>query len=213
VPAKANLAVTVDARAQAAGGGITVGRRVHTVRHGQGNTAWTERLETEVVGITGLTTSDQDGTVAHGRFHNRRDFQAHAINAVVVRQGDGRDDGPGGKPVFLTHAPVDTPVRLFDDDDDRRLIEHCGIKATKQPWDLGHPPQKHDRAMRVHVMFTWLMCALATAYRLEYEPEAMGGNPSAGSAGGASSWSRRGTACWSWRRGPRASFIWPNTRY
>ena len=56
VPAKDNMAVTVDARAQAAAGeGITVGRRVHTVRHGQGKTAWTERLETEVVGITGLT--------------------------------------------------------------------------------------------------------------------------------------------------------------
>jgi hypothetical protein len=36
-----------------------VGRRAHTVRHGQGNTARTERLETEVVGITGLTTYDQ----------------------------------------------------------------------------------------------------------------------------------------------------------
>jgi Transposase DDE domain len=53
VPAKANMAVTADARAQAAGAGVTVGRRVHTRRHGQGKTAWTERLETEVVGITG----------------------------------------------------------------------------------------------------------------------------------------------------------------
>jgi Transposase DDE domain len=35
VPAKANMAVTVDAQAQAAAGeGITVGRRAHTVRHG-----------------------------------------------------------------------------------------------------------------------------------------------------------------------------------
>jgi hypothetical protein len=34
VPAKDNMAVTADARAQAvAGEGITVGRRVHTVRH------------------------------------------------------------------------------------------------------------------------------------------------------------------------------------
>ncbi len=57
VPAKANMAVTADARAQAAAAeGITVGRRVHTVRHGQGRTAGTERLESEVVGLTGLTT-------------------------------------------------------------------------------------------------------------------------------------------------------------
>src|SRR5262249_28852348 len=52
VPAKDNMAVTVDARAQAAAGeGVTVGRRVHTIRHGQGKSAWTERQETEVVGI------------------------------------------------------------------------------------------------------------------------------------------------------------------
>ena len=57
VPAKTNMAVTADARAQAAADeGLTVGRRVHTVRHGQGKTARTERLETEVVGIPGLTT-------------------------------------------------------------------------------------------------------------------------------------------------------------
>jgi hypothetical protein len=133
VPAKANMAVTADARAQAAAGeGITIGRRVHTVRHGQGKTAWTERLEAEVVGITGLATDDQYGTVEHGRYHNRRDFQANPINAVVVRQWDGRDDGPGGKTVFLTNAPVDTPLRPFDDDDDRSLIENCCTKATKQ---------------------------------------------------------------------------------
>jgi hypothetical protein len=52
VPAKDNMAVTVDAQAQAAvGNGVTGGRRVHTVRHGQGNTAWSERQETEVVGL------------------------------------------------------------------------------------------------------------------------------------------------------------------
>jgi hypothetical protein len=60
VPAKANMAVTVDARAQAAAGeGVTIGRRVHTIRHGQGKTAWTAPRETEVVGIDGLTTYDQ----------------------------------------------------------------------------------------------------------------------------------------------------------
>jgi hypothetical protein len=36
-----------------------MGRRAHTVRHGQGRAARTERLETAVVGIAGLTTDDQ----------------------------------------------------------------------------------------------------------------------------------------------------------
>src|SRR5215211_4078796 len=40
VPAKDHMTVTADARAQAAAGeGITVGRRVHTMRHGQGKSA------------------------------------------------------------------------------------------------------------------------------------------------------------------------------
>jgi hypothetical protein len=97
VPAKDNMAVTAETWAQAtAGEGLPVGRRVHTVRHGQGRAARTEGLETEVVGITGLTTYAPYGTPAPGHHAHRRDFQPHAINAVVVRQWPGRDDGPGG---------------------------------------------------------------------------------------------------------------------
>jgi hypothetical protein len=164
VPAKSKMAVTADARAQAAAGEeVTVGRRAHTVRHGQGKTARTERLETEVVGITELTIDDQYGTPEHGRHTNRRDFQPNPIHAVVVRKWQGKDYGPGGKTVFLTNAPVEKPLQVFDDDDDRSLIENCCIKEAKQQWDLGHPPQKTERAVRVHVVFTLLMFALATA--------------------------------------------------
>src|SRR6266498_515967 len=178
VPANTNMAVTADARAQAAAGeDLTVGRRVHSVRHGQGRTAWTERVETEVVGMTALTTDDPYGTLEHGCQANRRDFQANPINGVVVRQWQGKDEGPGGKTVFLTNAPVDKPLRVFDEDDDRSLIENCCIKEAKQPWELGHPPQKHARAVPVHVMLTLLMFALATAYRLPCEREATGGEP------------------------------------
>jgi hypothetical protein len=178
VPANDNMAVTADARAQAAAGeGITVGRRVHTIRHGQGRTAWTERLETEVVGITGLTTYDQYGTPEHGRHHYRRDFEANPIHAVVVRRWQGKDYGPGGKTVFLTNASVQQPLHHFDDYDDRSLIENCCIKEAKQQWDLSHPPQKTGRAVRVHVLFTFLMFALATAYRLRCEQAALGAEP------------------------------------
>jgi hypothetical protein len=178
VPAKDNMAVTADARAQAAAGeGITVGRRVHTIRHGQGREAWTERRETEVVGITGLTTYDQYGTPEHGRHHHRRDFEANPIHAVVVRRWQGKDYGPGGKTVFLTNASVQQPLHPFNDYDDRSLIENCCIKEAKQQWDLGHPPQKTGRAVRVHVLFTFLMFALATAYRLRCEQAALGAEP------------------------------------
>jgi hypothetical protein len=178
VPATEHMAVTIDAQAQAAAGEeVTVGRRAHTVRHGQGKTAWTERLETEVVGITGLTTYDQYGTAEHGRHHTRRDFQPNPINAVVVRRWHGRDDGPGGKTVLLTNAAVENPLQPFDDDDDRRLIEHCCIKASKPQWSVKHPPQKTARAVRLHVLFTFLMFALATAYRLPCAQADTGNEP------------------------------------
>jgi hypothetical protein len=178
VPAKANMAVTADARAQAAAGeDITVGHRVPTIRHGQGKMARTERQETEVVGGTGLTTDDQYGTPAHARHRHRRDFHANPLNAVVVRKWHGREYGPGGKTVFLTHAPVEQPLRPFDDDDNRSLIENCCIKEAKQQWELSPPPQKTARGVRVHVLFTLLMFTLATAYRLQGEQEAAGSEP------------------------------------
>jgi hypothetical protein len=115
------------------------------------------------VGIAGLTTDDHYGTPEHGQYHHRRDFEPNSIHAVVVRTWHGRDYGPGGKTVFLTHASVEQPLQPFDDDDDRRLIEHGGIKEATPPWDLKYPPQKTARAVRVHVMRTRLMFALATA--------------------------------------------------
>jgi hypothetical protein len=178
VPAKTMMAVTVDARTQAAAGEeITVGRRVHAVRHGHGRAASSERLETEVVGIAGLTTGDQYGTPEHGRSHYCRDFEPSPIHAVVVRQWHGKDYGTGGKTVFLTNAAVEEPLRPFGDDDDRSLMENCCIKEAIQPWELGPPPQKTGRAVRVHVVFTLLMFALATAYRLRCEQAELGAEP------------------------------------
>src|SRR5918996_5417928 len=75
-----------------------------------------------------------------------------------------------GQNVFLTNASVAKPLQPFDDDD-RSLIENCCIKERQQQWSLTHPPQKTARAVRVHVLFTLLMCALATAYRLPCEQE------------------------------------------
>jgi hypothetical protein len=178
VPANTTMAVTVEARAHAAAGeGLSRGCRVPTVRHGQGKPARTARLTTEVVGITGLTTDDQDGTAEPRRHAHRRDFQPNLRQAVVVRQWHGRDYGPGGKTVFLTHAAVPQPWQPFDDDADRSLLEHGCMKEATPPWELGHPPQNRARAVRVPVVFTRLMLALATADRRLGEPAATGGEP------------------------------------
>jgi hypothetical protein len=61
------------------------------------------------------------------------------------------------------------------------------MKEARQQWDLGHPPQKTERAVRVHVLLTLLLFALATAYRLQCEREPTGREP----------------VCWQrWRRQP-----------
>jgi hypothetical protein len=172
------MAVTADARALAAAGdGVPVGQRVHTPRHGQGRAAWTERLETAGVGIPGLTTSDQYGPPEHGRHANRRAFQATPIPAVVVRTWQGTEYGPGGKTVCVTTAPVDTPLQPVDADADRRRIENCCRKAATPQGELGHPPPKHARALRVPVVFTRRLFALATASRLQGAREALGEEP------------------------------------
>jgi hypothetical protein len=180
-PAQATRAGTADARAQAAAGEeITVGRRGHTVRHRQGKAAGTERLEPAGVGLTGGPTEDPDGTPEQGRHHHRRDFPPTPSTAVVVRTWHGRDDGTGGHPVFLTKASGPQPWPPCNDDDDRRRIEHGGLKDTKPPWALGHPLQKPARAVPGPGTCTRLLVALATAYRLLCAHEAPRGEPVGG---------------------------------
>ena len=207
------MTVTVDARAQAtAGADRTGGRRVPTVRHGQGQPASTARLETAVVGIPGLPTDDPDGTPEPGRQHHRRAVPPHPLTAVVGRQWQGWDEGPGGQTVFLTTASVAKPRQPVDDDDDRRLIEHGWSKATPPPGDWGPPPQTSARAVRVPVRLTLRRFALAMASRRPGAREALGGRPSAGNAGGARSARRPATRCSCWPKGPLASFLAPKTR-
>jgi hypothetical protein len=177
VPAKENMRVTADAQALAAAGKGVGARRVHTVAHGQGKHRWTERLETEVAGLTALTTYDQYGPEEYAQHQYRKDFEGHPLNAVVVRKWNNRDDGPGGKVVFLTNEAVAKPLNIFDTSDDRSLIEHCCLKESKPAWNLKHPPQKAERAVHVHVFFTLALFALATAYRLRAEQVAGGDEP------------------------------------
>jgi hypothetical protein len=79
--------------------------------------------------------------------------------------------------MFLTNAAVQKPLHPCDDDDDRSLIENCCIKESKQQWSLKHPPQQTARAVHIHVIFTLLMFALATAYRLQAEQDDLGKEP------------------------------------
>ena len=43
------------------------------------------------------------------------------------------------------------------------------LTGIKRQWDVSHPPQKTERALRVHVLFTLLIFAVAPAYRMYCE--------------------------------------------
>jgi hypothetical protein len=72
---------------------------------------------------------------------------------------------------------VDKPLRPFDDNDDRRLIEHGCLKESTQQWNLQHPPQQTARTVRGRVIFTLLLFALATAYRRPSAQDDLGKEP------------------------------------
>lgn len=144
-----------------------VAERKRVVHHGHGSKQTTEELVTRVIGVEGLSTYDQYGTAEHTRQRNRKDFQGNPINAVVV---DLWDNQPSAR-VYLTNGPVDHPLEAFDDYDDRSTIENGLWREAKQAWDFEHYPQRNETGVVVHVLFTLVVMALATAYRLWKERE------------------------------------------
>src|SRR3990170_4788753 len=58
------------------------------------------------------------------------------------------------------------PFVVFDDYDWRSVIENGIFKEGKNPWHLGHSPQKNEAGVTVHCFFTMAVMALCTAFRL-----------------------------------------------
>lgn len=163
VVGKAGMVVVEDARALA--GRAEAVTRERVMRHGHGSKATTETLRTRLVGIEALTTYDAYGSAEHSKQQYRRDFEGHAINAVVVRTWNNRTPTEGGT-VYLTNGEVRDPFVVFDDYDWRSVIENGIFKEGKHPWHLGRFPQKKEAAVIVHCFFTLSVMALCTAFRL-----------------------------------------------
>jgi len=96
IVAKDNMAVTEDARNLAVAGEGHLRERVEVIRHVHGRTATTEQRRTRLVGVEALTTYDTYGDAAHARQRNRKDFDGHPINAVVVLRWGDRTYPDGG---------------------------------------------------------------------------------------------------------------------
>ena len=160
---KANMAVTQDAQGLAKGERAVVRERV--VGHGHGTKATQERLRTEVVGLSALTSYDSYGEAEHTKSAHRRDYQGQPINAVVVRRWENRVPKGGGT-VYLTNGDVGDPFSIFDTYDWRSVIENGIFKEGKHPWHLLRFPKRTQAAVVVHSFFTLLVMGLCTAFRL-----------------------------------------------
>jgi hypothetical protein len=175
IVAKDGMSVREDAHALARDGQTVERRRV--VRHGHGKNAWTEERITRLVGIEGLTTYDAYANPVEALHRNRAAYTPQRLNAVVVRTWENREY-PNGGLVYLTNGSVRDPFVVFDTYDWRSVIENGIFKEGKHPWHLTHFSQKTEEAVIVHCVFTVLVMALSTAFRLwkvqaesEEEPE------------------------------------------
>src|SRR5437588_2519927 len=160
---KANMTVVQDAQGLAKGERARVRERV--VGHGHGKQATQQRLRTELVGITALTSYDSYGEAEHTKSAQRRDYVGQPINAVVVRRWENRVPKGGGT-VYLTNGEVSDPFSVFDTYDWRSVIENGIFKEGKHPWQLLRFPKRTQAAVVVHCFFTLLVMGLCTAFRL-----------------------------------------------
>lgn len=172
VPARSDMAVTQDARSLAQrvlkdGAGGYVEERVMEVRRSYGKEQRVEKVRTRVVGLEGLTSYDQYGSEGWSKSKNRKDFQANEINGVVVLEWEGKEMPVDEQVVYLTNKPVRLPLTVFDDYDERSIIENCLMKESKQGWFIKHAPQKTFQALGVHCFFTLMVFALTNSYREE----------------------------------------------
>lgn len=170
VPGRADMQVVADARGLAQqvlrdGYGGYIEERVVEVRRGYGKEQVIEKLRTKVVGLEGLTSYEQYGPSGWAKNANRKDFMGKKINAVVVVEWAGKVIAPEKWVVYLTNKSVRKPLAIFDDYDERSIIENCLFKEAKQGWHIAHAPQKTFSALAVHVFFTLVVFALVNAYR------------------------------------------------
>jgi hypothetical protein len=160
---KANMAVVQDAQGLAKGQRAVVRERI--VGHGHGKKATQQRLRTEVVGLSALTSYDSYGEAEQTQYAHRRDYSGQPINAVVVRRWENRVPKGGGT-VYLTNGEVSDPFSIFDTYDWRSVIENGIFKEGKHPWHLLRFPKRTEAAVVVHCFFTLLVMGLCTAFRL-----------------------------------------------
>lgn len=173
VPAKKDMDVYQDAIALASAeefaDGVIKQEWTDEVVTGRGRERKVVTVPTEVVGVPNLTTMATYGPAENAKKQHNKDFTANPINAVVVATWRGRTFT---KPVvFLTNQSIKQPRKIFEQYDDRSLIENGLFREGKQAWSLQRPPQKSEAGVMTHVYLTLGTMLMTRCYRLELERE------------------------------------------
>ena len=125
-----------------------------------------EKLKTVVAGVKNLNFLDSYCSEEDFKHKNSKDFSPEPLNAVAVLEWDNKEYyTPEKGVVFITNKDVDEPFTVFDDYDDRSLIENLLFRETKQGWHLEKSPKKSFKAMTAHAILTMMTHALTLAYR------------------------------------------------
>ena len=159
-----SLNVVEDATQLAKTGKGIVRERDHKRVQGKGKNARTIELRSRVVGIEGLQSYAAYGPpeTAPGDAH-RKDFEANAMNAVVVERWKG--EIPKQAEVYLTNGSVQEPFAIADAYDERSEIENRLHRELKQSYQLEHLLQKSEAGAYVHLYLMMAWYALVRAFR------------------------------------------------
>jgi hypothetical protein len=168
VPLKDRMIVKEDARKIARLGGdeVSFKRIEKIVNRGNGCNAYSEKIVTEIYGVSELNTYTAYGPPGHGKDSAKKSFKANPINAIVVTQWENHNYGWEKSKVFVTNMPVvPNPFDAFEAYDDRSIIENSLFRQTKQSLHLQYPINKTQEGMRLHCIFTMSIFALMNAYK------------------------------------------------
>jgi len=176
IPAKHDMRVYTDARRIAEQS--VSGWRLHVASRerpamGRARRKGMQTQGMEVVGVEGLRSFEtyapaEQVEAGEHRHRHRKDFRTNSLNAVVLMREDGREKADL---VLLTNGPVDHPFTVFDDYDERSLIENQGHRELKQRWCLESPVQRNAKAAEIHVLFVVMAYAVTQGYRLWEEAQ------------------------------------------
>jgi hypothetical protein len=154
VPLRQKMQIHDDATGMAFGG--SEGIKNETVIRGE--------KTVELAGIKDIDfdTYNEPELVAH---KNNSGYMANKVNAVVVKRWGTQQYERHNAVVYITNREYTNPSEIFDEYDDRSLIENYLNREAKQGWSINKPLSRNKTSMIAHVYFTLSLFGMVNAYR------------------------------------------------